>query len=82
MLGKLWSIFIVLIFGFIGNISYLSKYILWLIIGSMSYIVQVLKGNGNPSFRFSFSVICRAVQMFSKTLSCLLPKGNSLENQQ
>ena len=30
MLGKLWSIFIVLVFEFIGNISYLSKYILWL----------------------------------------------------
>ena len=29
MLGKLWSIFIVLIFEFIGNISFLSKYILW-----------------------------------------------------
>ena len=28
MLGKLWSIFIVLIFEIIGNISYLSKYIL------------------------------------------------------
>ena len=28
LLGKLWSIFIVLIFEIIGNISYLSKYIL------------------------------------------------------
>ena len=73
MLGKLWSIFIVLIFEFIGNISYLSKYILWLkvlvIIGFISYIVQFVKGNGiDLSFRFCFSVICRAVQMFSKTL--------------
>ena len=28
--GKFRSIFIVLVFEFIGNISYLSKYILWL----------------------------------------------------
>ena len=28
--GKFWSIFIVLVFEFIGDISYLSKYILWL----------------------------------------------------
>ena len=30
MLGKFRSIFIVLVLEFIGNISYLSKYILWL----------------------------------------------------
>ena len=30
MLGKFRSIFIVPVFEFIGNISYLSKYILWL----------------------------------------------------
>ena len=30
MLGKFRSLFIILVFEFIGNISYLSKYILWL----------------------------------------------------
>ena len=30
MLGEFRSLFIILVFEFIGNISYLSKYILWL----------------------------------------------------
>ena len=45
MLGKFRSIFIVIVFEFIGKISYLSNYILWLKVMPLlvlSYIVQVV----------------------------------------
>ena len=76
MLAKFRSTFIVLVFEIIGNISYLSKYILWLlkgcvIIGSIIYR-SISKSNG---FRFSFSVNCQVVQKILKSLYCLLLKG-------
>ena len=52
MLGKLWSMFIVLIFEFIRNISYLSKYILGFKVLLLLVLYRI--GNGNLSFRFSF----------------------------
>ena len=78
MLGKFRSIFIVLVFEFTGNISYLSKYILWLKVVLLLVLYRIsCKSNGNLSFRFSFSVIYQAVQMISKTLSCLLLRENN-----
>ena len=65
MLGEFRSLFIILVFEFIGKISYLSKYILWLrvcvIVVLYSYR-SISKSKGNLSFRFSFSVICQVVQ--------------------
>ena len=46
MLKKFRSIFIVLVFEFIGNVSLLYKYILWLkvvLLLVLSYIVQLVR---------------------------------------
>ena len=78
MLGEFRSLFIILVFEFTGNISYLSKYILWLkVVLLWFYIVyrSISKSKGNLSFRFSFSVICQVVLKILKTSSCLLLKG-------
>ena len=80
MLGKFRSIFIVLVFEFIGNISYLSKYTLWLkkvvLLLVLSYIVQLVRAMVTLVFdEFSSSVICQVVQKILKTLSCSLLKG-------
>ena len=42
MLGEFRSIFILLIFEFIGNISYLSKYILWLKVVLLLVLYRIL----------------------------------------
>ena len=75
MLGEFRSLFIILVFEFIGNISYLSRDIFcdlrlfyyWF------YIVyrSISKSKGNLSFRFRFSVICQVVQKILKAFSCL-----------
>ena len=57
MLGKFQSIFIVLVFEFIWNISYLSNNILWfkvMLLLVLSYIVQLVRAMVTLVFVLAF----------------------------